>query len=132
MIKAVIDTNVIISGFFWGGPPKSIVAKMGVDYTAFASPEIIDEYAAIFQRYGKKTGLDTEPFFLHVLQQVVTVLAVPLAQQICEDPDDDMFIACAYACQADYVVTGDKKLLAAGSKAGINIVSPAVFLSMLK
>ena len=47
-----------------------------------------------------------------------------------EDPKDDMFVECAKAGGAPYIVSGDKHLRAVGAYEGIQIVSPAVFLAL--
>ena len=41
-----------------------------------------------------------------------------------DDPDDDKFIECAVALKADFVVTGDKALLAVEDYMGIKITTP--------
>jgi uncharacterized protein len=48
------------------------------------------------------------------------------------DPDDEMILERAYAAEADYVVSGDKKhLLSLRQFRGIPIVSPSDFLRRL-
>lgn len=44
------------------------------------------------------------------------------------DPDDDLFILCAAAAHADYLVTADRHLLALGKYQGIPIVQLDDFL----
>ena len=51
--------------------------------------------------------------------------------EVCKDPDDDMFISCALSASANYIVTGDKALLAVKKYRGIVVVSPAVFIHLL-
>jgi hypothetical protein len=45
-----------------------------------------------------------------------------------DDPDDNMFIDCAVAIQAAYIISGDKHLLNLKSFKDITILSPADFL----
>jgi putative PIN family toxin of toxin-antitoxin system len=45
------------------------------------------------------------------------------------DPDDDLFVLCAAAAEADYIVTADHHLLSLGSYRGISIVNLDEFLS---
>ncbi|UCG23794.1 MAG: hypothetical protein JSW55_16915 [Chloroflexota bacterium] len=47
------------------------------------------------------------------------------------DPFDEMFLACAVLGAADYVVTGDKELLALSKFGAAEIVRPAKFVGML-
>jgi len=44
-----------------------------------------------------------------------------------KDPDDDMFIACALAAEAAYIISGDHHLLDIGEYAGIRIVKVREF-----
>ena len=55
----------------------------------------------------------------------------PAVEVVEEDPDDDKFIACALALEADYIVSGDSDLLTLESYMGISIVSPRTFLENL-
>jgi predicted nucleic acid-binding protein len=46
-------------------------------------------------------------------------------------PEDDLILATAVSAQADYLVTGDRHLLALGMFHGVQIVSPREFLTIL-
>ena len=48
-----------------------------------------------------------------------------------DDPDDDVFIECALAGDADYIVSGDKHLLDLKSYGKIKIVNAAEFIEMV-
>ena len=49
-MRIVIDTNVLISGVFFGGFPRKILsAVVNREITACATAEIIDEYEEIIQ-----------------------------------------------------------------------------------
>ena len=57
-MKIVIDTNVLISGVFFGGFPRKILsAVVGKEITACATSEIINEYEEIIQEMiNRKQG----------------------------------------------------------------------------
>lgn len=47
-MKIVVDTNVVISGIFFGGNPRKIVEAVAAgSIDAYATTEIIDEYTGI-------------------------------------------------------------------------------------
>ena len=48
------------------------------------------------------------------------------------DPKDDMFLACAAACSADFLVTGDDDLLSIGEYQNTKIVTPSQFVEALE
>jgi predicted nucleic acid-binding protein len=63
--------------------------------------------------------------FLDVLiSTALLVQAPPLPKPVCEDPDDDKFIACALAGDAKAITSGDKHLLSVSGYAGIEILRP--------
>ncbi len=50
-MKIVIDTNVLISGVFFGGFPRKILsAVVGQKITACATAEIINEYEKLYRK----------------------------------------------------------------------------------
>jgi predicted nucleic acid-binding protein len=49
-----------------------------------------------------------------------------------KDPEDNMFIECAVALKAEFIITGDKALKAIQKYMNIKIVTPKEFLSGLK
>jgi uncharacterized protein len=53
-------------------------------------------------------------------------------QLIREDPDDNKFIECVLAGGAEDIVSGDTYLLAVKEYRGIHILSPSLFLAVLK
>ena len=60
------------------------------------------------------------------------VPAVPLVAQVCEDADDDVFLACAFTANAKIVCSGDKHLLACNGWNGIEVLTPRVFYNRLQ
>jgi putative PIN family toxin of toxin-antitoxin system len=128
--RIVLDSNVIISAFLFGGPPARVLDRaLTGDVHCFTSVPILDEVRDVLQR--PKFGLSpaqavalVEEF--HDLCQVVTpsekVRAVPA------DPDDNMILACAAAAGANLIISGDAHLLSLGRWRGIRILSPAEFV----
>ena len=51
-----------------------------------------------------------------------------LRERVCDDPDDDKFLACALAGEAEAIVSGDKHLLALSGYQRIPVTRPAEFL----
>jgi predicted nucleic acid-binding protein len=52
----------------------------------------------------------------------------PLQKQVCDDPDDDKFLACALASNSPLVISGDKLLLKVGEYRGVRGVKPRDFV----
>lgn len=49
-----------------------------------------------------------------------------------DDPDDDKFLWCADTVGAEFIVTRDEHLLRLRNYRGVQIVSPAAFLALLR
>ena len=131
-MKIVIDTNVVISGTFFGGYPRKVIeAVADGTLNACATPEIVDEYEEIVEEMvDRKQGhirKDILSPFIAELELIETKTKV----EISRDPDDDKFIECAIDAKAMYIVSGDKDLLDIGEVNGIIIIKAADFCNLL-
>jgi putative PIN family toxin of toxin-antitoxin system len=133
MRSVVLDTNVLLQAV---GRPRSLCARI-LQYLGelelCASADTIAEFEEVSARASvqrKLTWLTTAR-----VAAIVDVLAAgryvdsPAAVQVCRDPDDDQFIACALAAKADYLVTEDNDLLALNGYEGLRVVTPTEFLA---
>lgn len=107
-IKAILDTNVVISGIFWKGPPFEILtAWQKQRFHLVISMPVLDEYRRVLAEMTKRASP-----VLHSILELVELhseMVEPLsfAKTVCSDPDDDKFLETAVAADADYVVSGD-------------------------
>ncbi len=129
-MRVVLDTNVLVSGIFWSGPPYDILKSWQAGkFTLLISPDILDEYRRVSTELGKKfprVELDSILDFVTYKAHICTPPLLTL--QVCEDRDDDKFIACALAGKAKCLVSGDLKLLSIGSYQGLEILKPKAFV----
>lgn len=136
-MKAVIDTNVIVTAFInEHTPPARIIVEWGSQsrFGWITSTRLLAEADRVFAR--RKVALRTDAAevvaFLHLLRANATVVQIGDALNVVRDPDDNAVIEAAVAGNADYIVTGDNDLLSMGTYGLIEIVSPARFLALLK
>lgn len=129
----LLDTNVVMSALFFSKALVPILSHWAEGtFTVALSKEIADEYNDVYERMVKKTGRRSlESIFKAILTSATYYEPVNLKMQICKDPDDDMFLACALACQASYITTGDKLLLEVGEIGMTQIIKPADFIKLL-
>ena len=139
MIKAVLDTNVVISGLLWTGAPRKILKAADEERIfIFTTRELLEELANVLQRPKFKTFLTRRDLdFKDALAQIVRLarLVVPkslAAPVVLQDPSDDMVLVCALTAGADIIVTGDEHLLKLKEFRGIPILTPAAFLQRLE
>ena len=129
----VLDTNIIASATYWRGKPARCLEEwlLGKYELAISHP-ILSEYEEVVARLAIRYPAKQPTDWLSAIQQSGHVFyPLPLPPHTA-DPDDEMFIECAVAAQADYLVTGDKgHLLLLKEAGGIPIVAASDFLSLL-
>jgi putative PIN family toxin of toxin-antitoxin system len=133
MKRVILDTNVLISGIFWNGPPFEILKlwKSG-EISLIASPEIIEEYQRVGKELAKKKPrIDLSQILNLVIASAEIYLPAPLPETVCRDPDDDKFIACALHAGADFIISGDRALLKTSGYQGIRVIRPRDFLLLI-
>jgi len=63
-----------------------------------------------------------------ILRYAEMVQAMEIIEAVCEDPDDDKFLACAKTNQVAVVVSGDRHLLDLERYCEITILTPRLFV----
>ena len=131
-MRIVLDTNVVISGIFFTGPPYQILkAWRAGKLHLVVSEEILSEY----RRVGETLALQFPTIsllpILDMLRANAEVISVKcLPEPVCDDPDDDKFFACALAGECKLIVSGDKHLLKASGFQGIKVLKPREFVDI--
>jgi uncharacterized protein len=129
-VKIVLDTNVVVSGIFFSGPPREILRLWGRGKIhLLITPEIFDEYQRVAAELNEKyRSIEIKRILELLLVGSEVVVPAPLPRPTCVDPDDDKFFDCAVAGDASVIVSGDKHLLKASGSYGINVVTPRQFI----
>ncbi len=129
-MKVVLDTNVLISGIFFSGPPARILAAWADGgFELVASVEVLAEYRRVAERLHKQfSSIDIHAILDLVTRETRIVEPAPVPVSACDDPDDLKFLACALAGGADLVITGDRALLRASGFQGLEVVTPREFV----
>lgn len=139
MIKAVIDTNVLVSGIISprAAPAKIIDLWQRRKFVLVTSKEILKELQRVlsYPKIAKKYYLNKEKIDEYLKGfSVFSELCSPTKKisLIEDDPGDDKFIEAAIAARADFIVSGDRHLLALGEYKGIKILTASQFLRELR
>jgi uncharacterized protein len=129
-LKVVIDTNVFVSGIFFSGPPYQILkAWQTGEFELVASQEILDEYRRVGEVLAEEhPAIDLKLILNFVLEHVTIYKPLPLKEPVCEDPDDDKFLACALASGSKIIISGDKHLLKVSEFQEIRVLKPRDFV----
>ena len=130
-MKIVVDTNVLISGVFFGGFPRQVLsAVIRHKIKAYATAEIIDEYEEIIREMVVRRQGHLNSDILAPLVNAMEIIE-PVSQiKVCRDPEDDKFIECAKDARALYIVSGDKDLLVLSEYEGIQIITAKTFCEL--
>lgn len=127
-MRIVIDTNVVISGTFFGGFPRKVLeAAVYGNVIACATTEIVEEYEEIVDEMIKRKQGTLRKDILAPFIAALDFIDIKSRIEICRDPDDDKFISCAVDAKALYIVSGDKDLLSIEQYEGIEIITAAEF-----
>jgi uncharacterized protein len=132
--RVVIDTNVIVSGLLFGGPPGELIPlwKKGRIKPA-ASGDIIDEYLRVlaYPRFELEEN-EIEYLLYNEILPFFEIIVIEKGKPIIlADPTDDKFIHCARAAKADIIISGDQHLLTLKSYDRIRIMTVSTFLKSL-
>lgn len=129
-MRVVLDTNVFVSGIFFAGPPYRILQAWRDERVQLvACPEILAEYRQVAVRLSRKyKGVDILPLIDLVTVRSQIVRTLPLPDPVCDDPKDDVFLACALAGRTQTIISGDRHLLNVSGFAGIQVLRPKTFV----
>lgn len=129
-MKVILDTNVFVSGILSSsGPPQRLFKAWYMQKIHLvASSAILNEYQRISEKLALKQKIQFDPVaeLLALGIQIVNPLSLP--HQVCDDPDDDKFLACALTSKTKIIVSGDKALLKTSGYCGIQVLSPRRFV----
>lgn len=127
-MKIVVDTNVVISGIFFGGNPRKIVEAVAAgSIDAYATTEIIDEYTGIIDSMIERKQGRINQSILSPLFSAMKIIETGTNIDVCRDSDDNKFIECAVDAKALYIVSGDNDLLDIKEYDGIRIITAKEF-----
>ena len=129
-LRLVLDTNVVVAGLLWNGPPRRLLqAAIDGEVDLFSSAVLLGELANTLE-YTKFTkriesfGTSIAALAAQYAALVSLVAPASVPRVAANDADDDHVIAAAVAARAELIVTGDRRhLLPIGTHQGIAIVT---------
>ena len=128
-MQVILDTNILVSGIFWGGIPYKIIelwANNKLDIVI--SEEILEEYISVIYRISRDKELTNH--WKNFILKSSHIVEAKSKVKFSRDKDDDKFIYCALASNSPYIITGDKDLLDIKKVQNIEILKPNEFLKI--
>jgi uncharacterized protein len=139
MIRAVLDTNVLISAYLndKGASRKIVEAAAKSQFRLITCSGILREIVQVlhYPHIQKRYNPDEKGIIHFVANLAVLAEITPgslIVQLVEEDPADDMVIASALEGRASFIVSGDAHLKSLGSYEGVKIITPKEFLAIME
>ena len=138
-MRVVLDANVYVSSLLTQrGNAKQIMDLFEVgEFDLIVSEPILAEIERVLgyshiAKIHRKSEDEIKAYVEH-LQETAELVAPTITLDASPDETDNRYIECAVEGKADYLVTGDKKhLLPLKEYEGVQVLSPASFLAILK
>jgi hypothetical protein len=130
-VRVVLDTNVVASGFLWGGVPRQLLqAAREKKLRLYTSTSLLLELTDILGRakFARKLAaaqLSVDQLVERYALLTTVVHPVTIPPTILDDPDDDQVLACALAAKVEIIVSGDRHLIDLKEHQGIRVVAVA-------
>lgn len=137
-MRVVLDANIYISSLISSkGNPANIINKwLAGEFEVLISQPIVDEILRVtnydrLQKKYKKIRETRLEFVELISEQGIWIEPTETLTIVTADESDNRYLECAIVGGATYVVTGDEHLLEIGSHQGINVITPAAFVTLL-
>jgi putative PIN family toxin of toxin-antitoxin system len=132
-LKVVLDTNVLISGLLFTGETSRVV-RWGKDRRIIPviTRETFEELRSVlhYPKFALRRQEIRDIIEIEILPYFEVIDVVQSVRNVCRDPEDDKFIACAISAGVDYLVTGDQDLANMKKYKNIRILIIAEFLKL--
>jgi putative PIN family toxin of toxin-antitoxin system len=127
-----MDTNVVVSAALKAEGPQRTVVLLAMTKPALwhVSDPIGSEYAMVLARPELKIRRSLRQQLLQLIKNHTRVVSPSRLAQLTSDPADNMFVECADAARADYLVTGSQRHFTKFWK-NTKIISSREFLSVI-
>jgi len=139
VIAAVLDTNVLAPALRGLGNPDNRLGELlrrwqAGDFELIVSRPILDELRRTLANayFARSLTADQRRRAIDVLERRALLVSITVeVHGVATHPEDDLILATAVSATADFLVTGDEKLLQLGSHRGVAIITPRAFLDVL-
>jgi putative PIN family toxin of toxin-antitoxin system len=133
VIRAVVDTNVLVSGLLSPSGNEALIilaAHQGLVRPCL-SEAILQEYATVLARPKFSFPPDEIAALIAMLRRNGELFHPEASSVASPDPGDTKFLQCAYAAHADFIITGNKRDFPDAPYGSIDIVSAGELLGRI-
>jgi putative PIN family toxin of toxin-antitoxin system len=110
-LRLVLDTNIIVSAALKpdGLPRTVLLLALTKPARLYVTDAILAEYATVLARRELKIRRGLRQQLLQLIRSRAYRVNPARKLQVTPHPDDNMFLECADASRADYLVTGNQR-----------------------
>ena len=132
MLKAVLDTNVVLSAHLNLHGPSQVIFDLvfSKGFRCFISIALLEEYEEVLSRPHFAVDVRKIARSLRDLRKAAVLVVPSKRLNVTSDPDDNKVLECALEARADYVVTGNVRDYPAQFQ-DIRIIPPRRFMTLL-
>lgn len=128
--KVVLDTNIIVSAFGWGGKPADIMRLItGGEILNFTSVEMLTELKKVigYPKLAFPEALQAN--IIEIIFNASSIVNIHESLDIIDgDPCDNKVLECAISANVEFIISGDKHLLNLKNFRGIEIITAEDYL----
>jgi len=130
-LRLILDTNVVISAALQeeGFPRTALTIALNRPARLYVSQPILDEYAEVLSRAELDIPKGQRLRLLQLIKNRSFLIAPYRRLEVPTDPDDNIFIECADAARADYLITGNRRHFPRFWK-GTKVITPREFIEI--
>jgi uncharacterized protein len=131
-LRLVIDTNVLVSAALRPAGLQRTVLLLAITKPArlYVSRPIFEEYSEVLARPELHIPKGLRQQLLQLIKNHSHIVAPTQRLQVTSDPDDNIFLECADAARADYLVTGNQRHFPKFWKK-TKVITPREFISLV-
>jgi putative PIN family toxin of toxin-antitoxin system len=132
-MKIVLDANIFISAFFWGGNPRTVLERV-INKTddLFITKEIMNEIENVIGRPKFHAGRNEIEYFIKSIEEIGNIITPETGiEKGSRDKTDNKYIECAVTGGVDYIVSGDVHFLKMKKYNGIGIINAKEYLALI-
>ena len=133
-MKIVLDANIFISSFFWGGNPRMVLERV-ITRTdeLLITKEILDEIEEVLNRPKFHVGKNEIEYYLQSIEEIAhKIVTKNRLTKASRDKADNKYIECGIAGKANYIISGDIHLLEIREYDNLKIVTAKEYLEIIR
>ena len=110
-LRFILDTNVVVSGVLKpkGLERTALTFSLTPPASLYVSEAILAEYTEVLSRPELRLPANERRLAMELIAGRSKLVVPTRKLEISPDPDDNVFLECAEAARADYLITGNTR-----------------------